>query len=148
MACSIARTLDVAGELWTPLILRDVWLGKRRFEEIQRNLELSRKLLADRLQTLGREGVLERRPYGERGTRHEYVLTQKGKELVPILLAIMSWGDRWTAGEAGPPKFLRHVGCGERARAEVTCSSCGEPLEAEDVRLEPGPGARIGWGTR
>ena len=148
MACSLARSLDVAGEWWTPLILRDVWLGRRRFDQIQRNLELSRKVLADRLETLVAEGLLERRPYQERPPRHEYLLTPKGEEIIEVLLALIAWGDRWTAEEAGPPVLLRHEGCGELVEARVTCSGCGEPLHANEVRLEPGPGAREGWGTR
>ena len=148
MACSLARSLDVAGEWWTPLILRDVWLGRRRFDQIQRNLELSRKVLADRLETLVSEGLLERRPYQERPLRHEYVLTRKGEEMIDVLLALISWGDRWTAEEPGAPMLMRHKRCGELAEAQVTCSCCGDPLHATDVRLEPGPGARSGWGTR
>ena len=148
MACSLARSLDVAGEWWTPLIVRDVWLGRRRFDEIQSNLEVSRKVLADRLDTLVREGVLERRRYQERPPRDEYVLTAKGKELMEVFIALIGWGDRWTAEEAGPPMLMRHKGCGEVVRPEVTCSCCGEPLRAKEVRLEPGPGAREGWGTR
>lgn len=148
MACSLARTLDVAGEWWTPLIVRDVWFGARRFDQIQSDLGLSRKVLADRLETLVREGVLERRPYQERPPRHEYVLTEKGRELMQALFVLISWGDRWTAGEAGPPMLLRHRACGEAVQAEVTCSACGEPLHARDVRLEPGPGARVARGTR
>jgi DNA-binding HxlR family transcriptional regulator len=148
MACSLARTLDVAGEWWTPLILRDIWFGCRRFDEIQHDLGLSRKVLADRLDTLVREGLLERRPYQERPLRHEYVLTAKGKDLMDALFALIAWGDRWTAEEVGPPMLLRHKRCGETAHAEVTCSCCGEPLHADEVRLEAGPGARVGRGSR
>jgi DNA-binding HxlR family transcriptional regulator len=148
MACSLARSLDVAGEWWTPLILRDVWLGRTRFDEIQDNLGLSRKVLADRLDTLVREGVLERRPYQERPPRQAYVLTVKGKELIEPLLVLIAWGDRWASGKAGPPLLLRHKRCGEVARAEVTCSACGEPLRIDEVRVEHGPGARVGRGTR
>jgi DNA-binding HxlR family transcriptional regulator len=148
MACSLARSLDVAGEWWTPLIVRDIWLGRRRFDQIQQNLELSRKVLADRLDTLVREGVLERRRYQERPPRDEYVLTTKGRELMEVFLALIAWGDRWTAGDAGPPMLVRHRECGKLVKPEVTCSSCGEPLHAKEVRLEPGPGAREGRGTR
>ncbi len=148
MACSLARSLDVAGEWWTPLIVRDVWLGIRRFDEIQHNLGLSRKVLADRLDTLVREGVLERRRYEERPPRDEYVLTAKGKELMEAFFTLIDWGDRWTAEDVGPPMLLRHKRCGDVVHAEVTCSSCGEPLRAKEVRLEPGPGARVGRGTR
>src|SRR3954447_1111066 len=147
MACSIARSLDVAGEYWTPLVLRDIWMGRTRFDEIQENLGVSRKLLADRLETLVREDILARQQYQERPVRHEYVLTEKGKELMVVLLALLSWGDRWTAKKAGPPMLLRHLGCSSPVEAQVTCSDCGEPLGADDLLLEPGPGFRIGRGT-
>jgi len=141
MACSIARTLAVAGEPWSPLILRDVWLGIRRFEGLQRDLGISRKVLAERLRWLVDQGVLERRAYEQRPPRHEYVLTPKGLELCDVLMAIAAWGDRWTAGEAGPPALLRHTVCGQITHAEIRCARCGEPLHAQDVVLEPGPGA-------
>ena len=148
MACSLARSLDVVGEWWTPLVLRDIWLGRRRFDEIQANLEVSRKLLSNRLDTLVREGVLERRPYQERPLRHEYVLTDKGYELMQALLGLLSWGDHWASEAVGPPMLLRHTRCGQHVDADVTCSGCGEPLRAEETRLDVGPGARIGRGTR
>jgi DNA-binding HxlR family transcriptional regulator len=148
MACSLARSLDVAGELWTPLILRDLWMRRNRFDEIRDNLGLSRKLLADRLETLVREGAVERRRYTERPPRYEYMLTEKGKELMEALLVLISWGDRWAVKKDGPPMLMRHKKCGKTVRAEVTCSCCGERLHADEVRLEPGPGAREGWGTR
>ena len=148
IACSLARAVDVAGEWWTPLIVRDVWIGLRRFDQIQQNLDISRKVLADRLDTLVNEGVLERRPYQERPPRHEYVLTPKGKELMVVLLALLSWGDRWTVGDEGVPMIMRHKGCGEAIEAQVTCSCCGEELRAGNVLLEPGPGVRVGRGTR
>jgi DNA-binding HxlR family transcriptional regulator len=146
--CSIARALAVAGEWWTPLIVRDVYLGLRRFDQIQSNLEISRKVLSDRLEHLVADGILERRPYSERPPRDEYVLTEKGRDLVPVLLALMAWGDRWTAGDAGPPAQVRHLACGNVTEPVVACSECGEPLTAEGIRAEPGPGAQVGPGTR
>jgi DNA-binding HxlR family transcriptional regulator len=140
MACSIARTLDVAGEPWSPLIIRDVWVGIRRFDDLQRDLGISRKVLAERLKWLVAQGILERHRYNERPPRHEYVLTQKGYELCDVLIAITAWGDRWTAGDAGPPVLLRHHACGKHTRAEIRCAQCGEPLHATDVDVEPGPG--------
>jgi len=139
MACSIARTLDVAGEPWSPLILRDVMVGNTRFDGIQRGLGISRKVLAERLKWLVAQGVLERRAYSERPPRFEYTLTQKGRELCDVLLAITAWGDRWTAGEAGPPVLIRHHACGELTHAELRCAHCGEPLHADAVDFEPGP---------
>jgi DNA-binding HxlR family transcriptional regulator len=148
MACSIARSLDVVGEPWTPLIVRDLWMGLHRFDEIQANLDVSRKVLAQRLKTLVDEGVAERRLYQRDPERYEYILTRKGVELMNILLALMDWGDRWISSEEeGPPMLLRHKACGKRSKAKVTCSACGEPLSAHEVRIAPGPGARQGWGT-
>src|SRR5215471_16773440 len=102
LACSIARTLDVIGEPWSPLILRDVWVGIRRFDDIRSDLGISSKVLADRLRWLVEQGVLEKRPYSERPPRHEYALTAKGFDLCSVLMAMTAWGDRYTAGEAGP----------------------------------------------
>ena len=141
MACSIARTMEVAGEPWSPLILRDVWIGVSRFDDLQRDLGISRKVLAERLRWLVAQGVLEQRAYSERPPRHDYVLTRKGQELCDVLLAITAWGDRWTAGAAGPTALLRHRSCGELTRAELRCARCGEPLHARDVEVAPGPGA-------
>jgi DNA-binding HxlR family transcriptional regulator len=141
MTCSIARSLAVAGEPWSPLVLRDVWVGIRRFDDIQRDLGISRKVLAERLRHLVDAGMLERRPYSERPPRHEYVLTSKGFEFVDVLMAMAAWGDRWTAGEAGPPALRRHRACGEIIQIEMRCSVCGEVLSAADVDVEAGPGA-------
>lgn len=148
MACSLARSLDVAGEWWTPLIMRDMWLGHRRFDQIQANFGMSRKLLADRLETLVEAGAVERRLYQEKPPRYEYHLTEKGNELIEAFLVLISWGDRWRSGPEGPPMLIRHRDCGEVVEAEVCCSNCGERLRADNTRLEPGPGARDGWGTR
>src|SRR5579875_2929694 len=137
MACSIARTLDVAGEPWSPLIMRDVWVGIGRFDDIQRDLGISRKVLAERLHTLVDNGMLGRREYSQRPTRYEYVLTKKGREFCDILLAITAWGDRWTAGAAGPPVLLRHHKCGKHTTAELHCAKCGAPLHAQDDTPEP-----------
>ena len=142
MACSIARTLDVIGEPWSPLILRDVYVGITRFDQLQADLGISRKVLSQRLSWLVEQGVLERRSYSARPERYEYVLTGKGSELCDLLLVMVRWGDRWTAGEAGPPVLYRHHTCGELAHAELTCSSCGEPMPATTVDVLPGPGAR------
>jgi DNA-binding HxlR family transcriptional regulator len=140
MVCSIARTLDVIGEPWSPLILRDVYVGISRFEQIQQDLGISRKVLAERLKWLVDNGVLERRQYSSRPPRHEYVLTTKGAELCDLLLVMVRWGDRWTAGEAGPPVLYRHHACGEISHVELHCSVCDKPMRATDVDLLPGPG--------
>lgn len=141
MACSIARTLDVIGEPWSPLILRNIYIGITRFERLQQTLGISRKVLTERLKWLVENGVLERREYSSRPPRHEYTLTAKGKELCDLLLVMVRWGDRWMAGETGPPVLYRHQACGEISHVELRCSACGQPMRATDVDLLPGPGA-------
>jgi DNA-binding HxlR family transcriptional regulator len=142
MACSIARTLDVIGEPWSPLILRDVFAGIRRFDQIQADLGISRKVLAERLDHLVEQGVIERKPYDAR-PRYEYLLTAKGAELVDLLLVMTRWGDKWLAGEAGPPVLYRHHACGEISTVDLRCAHCGEPMHAGDVDPLPGPGAAV-----
>ncbi|MEE4546155.1 helix-turn-helix domain-containing protein [Streptomyces sp. V4-01] len=140
MTCSIARTLDVIGEPWSPLILRDIWVGITRFEQLMADLEISRKVLTERLNHLVGHGVLERRPY-DRRPRYEYVLTRKGAELVDLLMVMNGWGNKWLAGEAGPPVVYRHHACGEVGAVDLRCAGCGEPMHAHDVDPLPGPGA-------
>jgi DNA-binding HxlR family transcriptional regulator len=140
MACSIARTLDVIGEPWSPLILRDVWVGFGRFDQIQADLGISRKVLTERLNHLVEEGVLERHPYDQR-PRYEYRLTEKGVDLVDLLMVMTRWGDKWLAGKAGPPVLYRHHACGEISQVDLTCAHCGKPMHASDVDTLPGPGS-------
>ena len=144
MACSIARTLDVIGEPWSPLILRDIYVGINRFEQIQQDLGISRKVLTERLKWLVESGVLERHGYSERPPRHEYRLTAKGMELCDLLLVMVRWGDRWLAGEAGPPVLYRHHACGQISHVEPHCSVCDQPMHAADIDVEPGPGLGLG----
>src|SRR5690349_8952061 len=130
MACSIARTLDVVGEPWSPLVLRDVYVGMNRFEQIQSDLGISRKVLTERLNHLVDHGVLERRPYDNR-PRFEYHLTEKGSELFGVMMVMVAWGDKWLAGSAGPPVLYRHHACGEVSHVELRCSHCEEPMRAD-----------------
>lgn len=147
MACSIARTLDAVGEPWTPLIVRDVFVGISRFDDLHKDLGISRKVLADRLQSLVEHEILVRQPYSQRPPRYDYVLTPKGLDFCEVIFAMIAWGDRWMAGKPGPPALLRHTVCEKVSHAVVTCSSCGERLEAADVRPELGPGGRSTHGT-
>jgi DNA-binding HxlR family transcriptional regulator len=140
MACSIARTLDVIGEPWSPLILRDVWVGLSRFEQIQADLGISRKVLTERLNHLVDQGVIERHRYDQR-PRHEYRLTEKGTELVDLLMVMAGWGDKWLSGEAGPPVLYRHHACGEVSSVDLRCAHCGEPMHANDVDPLARPGS-------
>jgi DNA-binding HxlR family transcriptional regulator len=140
MECSIARSMGVAGEPWSPLIVRDVYIGINRFDDIQRDLGISRKVLAERLRRLVEAGLLERRPYSKRPPRDEYALTEMGSEFMDVLMAMMRWGDRWTAGDTGPPALYRHKACGETTHVEPHCAVCGEVMHSADVDVEPGPG--------
>ncbi len=143
MECSIARSLAVAGEPWSPLVVRDVFIGLNRFDDIQRDLGISRKVLAERLRHLVDAGVLERRQYSERPPRHEYALTKMGAEFMDVLMALVGWGDRWTAVDANPPILYRHKDCGEIAHVEPHCSACGAEIHSADVDVEPGPGLTV-----
>jgi DNA-binding HxlR family transcriptional regulator len=137
--CSIARSLEVVGERWTLLVLRDAFLGIRRFDDFQRDLGVARNVLADRLARLVGEGILERRRYQERPERFEYRLTAKGRDLWPILHALASWGDEHAAPE-GPPRLFRHRDCGGTVTDRRTCSKCGAELDVRDVEVLDGPG--------
>lgn len=139
LPCSVARALAVVGDRWTLLILRDCFLGCRRFDEFQASLGLSSHLLSTRLARLVDEEILERRPYSERPERHEYRLTAKGRDLYPVIGSLLRWGDRWMAGPEGPPFHLVHEGCGHPSDPTLSCSACGEPLEPRALRLEPNP---------
>jgi DNA-binding HxlR family transcriptional regulator len=138
--CSIARTVDLIGDWWTPLVLREAYFGVTRFEDLQRRLGIGRNVLTARLQRLVGEALLEKHRYQERPTRFEYRLTEKGRDFFPVLAAMSRWGDRWLDGARGAPTALRHTTCGNTTHAEVTCAACGEPLTLETVRAELGPG--------
>jgi len=141
--CSIARALEIVGERWTLLIVRDVFLGYRKFDEIQQNLGIARNVLTERLNRLVEEGILERARYSERPERHEYVLTAKGRGLWRVLAQLMLWGDEHYVGADGPPRLLRHRGCGGRLDHSLRCKKCGAELkDSREVNLAPGPGLR------
>jgi DNA-binding HxlR family transcriptional regulator len=129
-ACSVARTLDIVGEKWALLAVREVFLGNRRFDEMVRRTGAPRDTLAARLRTLVGAGILERRQYCEHPARYEYRLTDAGRDLYPVITTLMRWGDKYLAGDAGPPLVLRHH-CGHPVVATVICAACGEPLEAQ-----------------
>ena len=141
MNCSVAQCLEVVGEWWSMLIVRDAFLGVRRFDEFQSRLGISRNILATRLAGLVEAGVLDKVPYQERPVRHEYRLTDKGRDLWPVLTAMRQWGDRWAAPD-GAPLELVHVGCGEVTTVAHTCGACGEAIDHRSVRAVPGPGAQ------
>jgi DNA-binding HxlR family transcriptional regulator len=131
--CSVARTISVIGDRWTLLILRDCFLRVRRFDEFQARLGVTRHLLADRLRRLVKAEVLYKVQYQDRPKRYEYRLTQKGLDLHPALMAIVTWGDTYMCDPAGPPQLYEHKGCGRHFHPVQTCSECGEPVGARDV---------------
>ena len=142
MNCTIARSLEVVGERWTLLVLRETFLGTRRFEDFRERLGIARNILTDRLERLVGEGILERRQYQERPPRFEYRLTPKGIDLYEVILALKKWGDRWSVGEEGRlPLLLRHNACGQVFDMEAACPHCHEAIDARNVTYELGPGA-------
>jgi len=141
MNCSVAQCLEVVGEWWSLLIVRDAFLGVRRFDDFQARLGISRNILNQRLTTLVDHGVLERVPYQDNPPRSEYRLTEKGRDLWPVLTSMRQWGDRWAAPH-GVPLAMRHTSCQHVADAVMVCSNCGEPLDLRSVKVEPGPAAR------
>ena len=138
--CSVARSLEVLGERWTLLVIRDVFYGKRRFAAIQEDLGVARNVLATRLARLVAEGILEKRPYQDRPTRYEYFLTEKGIDLWPVMITMMHWGDHWLATDEGPPIVIHHKECGGEVDERGYCERCGERLTARDAYAEGGPG--------
>ena len=131
--CSVARTLAVIGDRWTLLIIRDLFLGVKRFENFRDSLGISRTLLAERLSLLEAEGVVRKLPYQDRPVRHGYHLTQKGIDLYPVLMALVGWGDKYYAGDKGPPVVPHHRTCGHDFHAVLHCSECGEALSPFDT---------------
>lgn len=138
--CSVAKSLEVIGERWSLLIVRDVMNGNRRFGEIQGSLGVARNVLSARLQHLVEEGILERRAYHENPPRYEYFLTDKGLDLWPALIALLNWGDKYSAGPEGPPRLIVHKDCGGVVSERGICESCGKLLHARDARQVAGPG--------
>jgi len=138
--CSIAGSLALIGDRWTLLVLRDVFLRLSRFDEIQRDLGIARNVLSDRLGRLVSAGVLERRVYQRRPARSEYRLTDKGRDLWPVLVSLLQWGDRYVYG-GRPPLVLRHRDCGGELTAWRACAACGAQLGPRDVEARPGPAA-------
>lgn len=134
MECSVARTLEVIGEWWTMLVVREAFNGVRRFDHFQARLGIARNVLAARLQRLVDFGILERRLYQERPERFEYRLTERGLDLYPVLISLMRWGDRWLAGPDGPPLTLNHEPCGHELGATLSCVNCGQEIRPRDVR--------------
>src|ERR1700676_4301708 len=140
--CSLARTVAVIGDRWSLLILRECFLRKRRFEAFQSPLGITRHLLTERLKKLVPLGFLPRIPYQESPKRYEYILTQKGLDLYPVIMSIVHWGDTHMVDSRGRPLLHEHKNCGKLFDPVMVCSACGDPVAAKHVHVHPGPGAR------
>src|ERR1700748_3119915 len=140
--CSLARTVAVIGDRWSLLILRESFLRTRRFDDFQMSLGITRHLLADRLKKLVGFGVLRKIPYQDSPKRYEYILTQKGLDLYPIIMSIVHWGDIHMVDSRGRPMLHQHKHCGHMFDPVMVCSECGEPLSPKAVHVHPGPGMR------
>lgn len=136
MTCTIARSVDTIGDPWTIMIMKELFLGQRRFDDIQMYTGMSPHLLSVRMKKLEKRGIVRRRPYQQRPTRYEYRLTGKGIDLWPILVALKDWSARWGKWPEGEPLNIRHKACGHVTALKVVCSHCGEPINARDVRQE------------
>lgn len=139
MKCSVARTLSVIGDRWTLLIVRDAFLGVRRFEDFQGDLGMTRHRLAARLAKLVDDGILARVKYQDRPRRYEYRLTEKGIDLYPVVVSLLRWGDRWMTGPDGPPIELVHRNCGAHVMPALTCPACKEQVDARTMSARLGP---------
>ncbi len=146
--CSIARALGEVGDRWTLLVLREAFLRTRRFADFVERTGAARNLVADRLQKLVDAGILERRLYQQRPERHEYRLTEKGRDLYPVMMSLLRWGDRWLDDGRGKPIEHVHRPCAHVMHAEMVCSACGEPLHPRDVDVRLGPALRASGAAR
>ncbi|MFI1581040.1 winged helix-turn-helix transcriptional regulator [Embleya sp. NPDC020630] len=146
MSCSVARTAALIADPWALLVLRDLFLGLARFDELRRDLDIATNVLADRLDRLQAAGLVVREPYQQRPVRHEYHLTDAGRDLYGVVLSLLAWGDRHLAVD-GVPMRLVHKTCGRPCTPTVTCDHCGERLVDEAVEVLPGPGGRDAPGT-
>jgi DNA-binding HxlR family transcriptional regulator len=138
---SVGAASELLGDRWTFLILREAFFGTRRFNEYAQNLGLSRNILSSRLKTLVAQGILEAHPYGPSQTRNEYRLAPAGRDIFPIVIALLQWGDRHLTGSRGPSIVLEHISCGHDADPQLVCRACREPIELHEIRPTPGPGA-------
>lgn len=136
MTCTIARSVDAIGDPWTIMIIKELLLGQRRFDDIETYTGVSPHLLSVRMRKLEKQGIVERRAYQQHPTRYEYRLTEKGIDLWPILIALKDWSARWGKWPEGEPLRIRHKGCDHVTSLKVVCSHCDEPINARDVKQE------------
>jgi DNA-binding HxlR family transcriptional regulator len=137
--CSVSRSLSVVGDKWTLLIIRSAFLGARKFSEFQSEIGMTRHRLSDRLGKLVEDEVFVKIEYQNNPVRYEYRLTQKGKELYPIVMSLVKWGDKWMAGEEGKPMEYIHTTCGNNVMPVLTCPACSDEVDPHDMTVLPGP---------
>lgn len=137
--CPIARASAVLGDRWSLLILSDFFLGVRRFDDFQERLNIPRTTLANRLKRLQDHGVIDRRVYREQPTRYEYRLTQKGRDLFPVITTLASWGDKYYFDESELPILRQHKSCGHDIQPVLTCPECHEPVDADSITVRKRP---------
>jgi DNA-binding HxlR family transcriptional regulator len=137
----------VIGQRWTPLVVRDLFAGMTKFEDIRRDLGIASNILAARLDDLERHRIVDRRQYQSASARHEYVLTERGRDLYPVIATLLAWGDKWLSGRDGPPAQIVHTDCGHVTTAKAVCTECWGELNAGNAVHAPGPGAKAGPGT-
>ena len=137
--CSIAASLEVIGERWSLLIIRDIMRGPRRFDQIQASLGVARNVLTKRLNRLQDADIIEKRPYQSNPERYEYFLTEKGLDLWPVLMAYLGWGDKYLAPDSGPPRLTVPQDCGGQSGDRRICQKCGKALEVREAESVPGP---------
>lgn len=143
MNCSLAQCLEVVGEWWTLLIVRDALFGVTRFDDFRQRLGIARNVLTQRLDHLVEQGIMTKEPYQANPVRYDYLLTAKGRSLWTVVVAMRQWGDRWAAPD-GPPVEVVHRACGHVATIEPACSACGERVYLRDLTPVPGPGSKSG----
>ena len=141
MRCSVAQCLEIVGEWWSMLIVRDALRGVRRFDEFQERLGIARNMLSARLQKLVEFGVLEKQAYQDNPPRYDYVLTEKGRALWPVITSLRQWGDEYAAPN-GKPVEVTHKACGQQSEFVLTCAHCGERVTDRDIEVRPGPGSQ------
>lgn len=147
MQCSMSRALEMIGDWWTPLIIRDLFIGVTKFDQLVADLGISRNLLTERLKLLEENRLISRRAYSAKPPRFEYRLTEAGADLVPVLMALTAWGDTWVRPAEGKPILFRHESCGHVFAPQITCSNCSGAVSAAAVTALPGPGGRRKRGT-
>jgi DNA-binding HxlR family transcriptional regulator len=143
--CTIGAALDIVGEKWTFLVLREAFNGVRRFDDIRRRISAPRQILSGRLNRLVGDGLLRKVPYQDPGqrARSEYRLTDKGLELFPVIVSLLEWGNKYAARQEGPVVELTHRDCGAPVRLQLTCEEGHPVASAREITPVPGPGARM-----